>query len=66
MSTIKKGILTHAGEWAKHLRPWGKRQFWQGERRAAAEDAKARVEETASINAIDAEIDWIAEMHEYD
>lgn len=35
MSTVKKGILTPAPEWAKHLRPYGKRQFWKGERKAA-------------------------------
>lgn len=35
MATMKKGILTRAGEWWKHLRPYGKRQFWKKERRAA-------------------------------
>lgn len=34
MSTIKKGVLTKAGEWAKHLRPWGKRRFWHQHRKA--------------------------------
>lgn len=32
MSTIKKGMLAQAGEWAKHLRPRGKRLFWGKER----------------------------------
>jgi hypothetical protein len=34
MATVKKGILTRAGEWWKHLR-WTKRGFWKGERQAA-------------------------------
>lgn len=35
MATVKKGILTSPPIWAKHLRPWGKRQFWKMERKAA-------------------------------
>ena len=31
---MKKGILTKKIEWRKHLRPWGKRQQWQQERKA--------------------------------
>ena len=34
MSTKKKGMLTTAGEYAKHLRRWGKRIFWSRERQA--------------------------------
>ena len=34
MSNIKKGLLTHSGEWAKHLRKFWKRVFWKGERKA--------------------------------
>lgn len=34
MSTIKKGMLTKDGEWCKHLKKWGKRFFWKGERKA--------------------------------
>jgi predicted RNA binding protein YcfA (HicA-like mRNA interferase family) len=26
--------VTVSGEWARHLRPWGKRAFWKAERRA--------------------------------
>ena len=37
MSTKKKGMLTTAGEYARHLRKWGKRLFWRGERQAAKE-----------------------------
>jgi len=33
MASVKKGILTPAGEWWKHLR-WTKRAFWKGERQA--------------------------------
>lgn len=32
MSTKKKGLLTTSLEWAKHLRPFGKRRFWKRER----------------------------------
>ena len=35
MATKKKGFLTVSGEWAKHLRKWGKRVFWKGERKVA-------------------------------
>lgn len=31
----KKGVLTVSGEWAKHLRPDGRRAFWSTERKAA-------------------------------
>lgn len=36
MSTVKKGTLTSAAEWAKHLRPFGKQRFWSRERKAVA------------------------------
>lgn len=42
MATVKKGILTRAGEWWKHLRPYGKRQFWKRERKAARRESDAR------------------------
>lgn len=32
MATKKKGLTTVSGEWAKHLRKWGKRAFWKVER----------------------------------
>ena len=34
MATVKKGITVKAGEWWKHLRPYGKRLFWKKQRRA--------------------------------
>ena len=34
MSHKRKGQLTVATEWAKHLRKFLRRQFWKGERRA--------------------------------
>jgi hypothetical protein len=40
MSTVKRGLITASGEWARHLRKWGKRLFWKGERRAAKAVAK--------------------------
>jgi hypothetical protein len=40
MATVKKGMLTHAGEWWKHLR-WTKRGFWKKERQAGKREARA-------------------------
>jgi hypothetical protein len=34
MATVKKGMLTAAREWWRHLRGT-KREFWKGERKAA-------------------------------
>jgi len=34
MATVKKGILTRAPQWWRHLRAW-KRVFWKKERKAA-------------------------------
>ena len=39
VATKRKGFLTVSGEWAKHLRKWGKRVFWKGERKAAKQSA---------------------------
>lgn len=44
MATKKKGILTPAGEWWKHLR-WTKRPFWKKERRAAKTDIVKQIRE---------------------
>jgi len=62
MATVKKGILTQSPQWWKHLRDT-KRQFWHRERKAAERDVQGRVDETAAMNAIDAEIDWIESLH---
>lgn len=40
MATKKKGVLTLSSEWAKHLRPYGKRRFWKKERAAAKGTAR--------------------------
>ena len=37
MAHKKKGQLTVAGEWAKHLRKYMRNQFWKGERKAGKE-----------------------------
>jgi hypothetical protein len=42
MATVKKGSLTSASEWWKHLR-WTKRAFWKGERQAGKREAKEQV-----------------------
>ena len=39
MSHKRADQITVSGEWAKHLRPHGKRAFWKAERRAYAEHA---------------------------
>ena len=44
MATVRKGILTKAGEWWKHLRKT-KRDFWQKERKAAQRDISNQVKE---------------------
>ena len=33
MAHVQKDQLTATKEWAKHLRPWGKRDFWKRERK---------------------------------
>lgn len=40
MAHKKKGQLTVSPEWKKHLRPYLKRLFWKGERRAGKADAR--------------------------
>jgi hypothetical protein len=40
MSTKKKGMLTVSGEWAKHLRPYGKRRHWKQERKAGKQESR--------------------------
>lgn len=45
MATKKKGILTSAPEWAKHLRPDWKRWFWKGERNAEVREITKEVED---------------------
>jgi hypothetical protein len=47
MASVKKGHLTAAGEWWKHLR-WTKRVFWKGERQAARTIARREAQSSAS------------------
>jgi hypothetical protein len=42
MATVKKGALTSAPQWWKHLR-WEKRHFWKAERQAQRQDARDRM-----------------------
>ena len=37
MTTKKKGLLTVSGEWRKHLRKFGRIDFWKKERQAVRE-----------------------------
>ena len=46
MSHKRADQITVSGEWAKHLRPYGKRAFWKAERRAYEEYAS---QEAASV-----------------
>ena len=39
MSHKRADQVTVSGEWAKHLRPYGKRAFWRAERKAHDEHA---------------------------
>jgi len=36
----KKGQFAVCGEWAKHLRKWGKREFWSSERGLSKKNLK--------------------------
>jgi hypothetical protein len=45
MSSVKKGFLTSSKEWAKHLRPYWRRLFWKGERKAGTKEARKQVKE---------------------
>jgi hypothetical protein len=44
MATVKKGILTRAPQWWKHLRDW-KRTFWKRHRKAERAEAKRETTE---------------------
>lgn len=48
MSRKRADQLTVSGEWAKHLRPYGKRAFWKAERKAHDDQASR---EAASVPA---------------
>ena len=41
MANVKKGNLTRAGQWWKHLKEW-KRIFWKAERQAQKKDIDKR------------------------
>ncbi len=43
---VKKGQYIRPVEWAKHLRPRGKRQYWSAERLAAKEKISKRQKTT--------------------
>lgn len=45
MANIRKGQITVARTWARHLRPFWRRVFWKTERQAARADAAKRVTE---------------------
>lgn len=39
MATLKKGVLLPSPDWARHLRPYGKRFFWKRHRKAERREA---------------------------
>jgi hypothetical protein len=43
MATVKKGTYNTAGEWWKHLRPFGKKAFWKKERTSSKKDASKQI-----------------------
>lgn len=45
MANVKKGQLTTAPQWWKHLRPFSKRHFWKRERNEVKCMAKRELEE---------------------
>ena len=46
MAHVRKGLLTAACEWWKHLK-WTKRVYWHGERRAAKDDVREQLRDRA-------------------
>ncbi len=44
MATKKKGHLSTHSEWAKHLRKFGKKMFWKGERTQEKKEIKKTVD----------------------
>jgi hypothetical protein len=44
MATKKKGLRTTSGEWAKHLRRFGKKTFWRKERKVGRREVRTHVE----------------------
>jgi hypothetical protein len=53
MAHKRQGQLTVSGEWARHLRPFGRRAFWKGER--AAEKVVVR-DETTPVTSVQSDV----------
>lgn len=49
VSHKKYNQLTVSGEWAKHLRPFGRRAFWKGERQAFRLSVRGCVQTATSL-----------------
>ncbi len=45
MANVKKGNLTASKELSKHLRPFWRRIFWKGERKAQAQAMQDRIDD---------------------
>jgi hypothetical protein len=46
----KKGQFAVCGEWAKHLRKWGKREFWSSERGLSKKNLKKIITQKLANN----------------
>ena len=49
MSNIRKGQLTVAGEWAKHLKAFGKKLFWRRHRQLEKRTIRREVKERTDV-----------------
>jgi hypothetical protein len=48
MASVKKGFLAASREWARHLRPYWRRQFWKQERRGGRKEARKQLGDSNS------------------
>ena len=60
MSHKRKGQLTVSGEWARHLRPWHRREFWKAERQAQKRQALTEGAESTAERAQDTNVSILA------
>jgi hypothetical protein len=66
MSHRRKGQITATPEYRKHLRPFGRREFWSGERMAEKELIRDLLEEALEPVEIEEWEDWSFEDDTYE
>lgn len=66
MSHKRKGQLTQTPEYRKHLRPFGRREFWSGERMAERTLIRDLHEEMLEPVEIEEWEDWCPEDDDYE